>query len=96
MKLPGELSLAVKDLVCKRLLQRDLTQRYGNLKNGVNNIKNHIWYKSTDWVALHQKKVATFFDKYVTPAKSLKTHQTDFLSLSAVFWKKKKNFPSWL
>jgi protein kinase A len=35
----------------------DLTKRYGNLKNGVNDIKNHKWYASTDWIAIYQKKV---------------------------------------
>jgi hypothetical protein len=41
-----------------------LTKRYGNLKNGVNDIKNHKWYASTDWIAIYQKKVkaaAIFF-----------------------------------
>jgi hypothetical protein len=36
-----------------------LTKRYGNLKNGVNDIKNHKWYASTDWIAIYQKKVKT-------------------------------------
>ena len=39
--------------------QVDLTKRYGNLKNGVNDIKNHKWYASTDWIAIYQKKVQT-------------------------------------
>ena len=41
----------------QNLFQVDLTKRYGNLKNGVNDIKNHKWYASTDWIAIYQKKV---------------------------------------
>lgn len=39
------------------LLQVDLTKRYGNLKNGVNDIKGHKWFATTDWIAIYQKKV---------------------------------------
>jgi len=35
----------------------DLTKRYGNLKNGVNDIKSHKWFSTTDWIAIFQKKV---------------------------------------
>lgn len=41
------------------LLQVDLTKRYGNLKNGVNDIKGHKWFATTDWIAIYQKKVIT-------------------------------------
>lgn len=40
-----------------RHLQVDLTKRYGNLKNGVNDIKGHKWFATTDWIAIYQKKV---------------------------------------
>lgn len=36
------------DLVSK-LLCLDLTKRYGNLKGGVDDIKNHPWYADIDW-----------------------------------------------
>ena len=39
----------------------DLTKRYGNLKNGVNDIKNHRWFATTDWIAIFQKKVEAPF-----------------------------------
>jgi len=29
------------------------------LKNGVNDIKGHKWFSSTDWIAIYQKKVLT-------------------------------------
>lgn len=35
----------------------DLTKRFGNLKNGVNDIKNHKWFATTDWIAIYQRKV---------------------------------------
>lgn len=47
----------LKDLL-RNLLQVDLTKRYGNLKNGVNDIKNHRWFASTDWISIYQKKVS--------------------------------------
>ena len=39
------------------LLQVDLTKRYGNLRNGVMDIKNHKWFQTTEWIAVYQKKV---------------------------------------
>ena len=35
----------------------DLTKRFGNLKNGVADVKFHKWFASTDWIAIYQKKV---------------------------------------
>ena len=43
------------------MFQVDLTKRYGNLKNGVNDIKNHKWFSSTEWIAVYQKKVRNLF-----------------------------------
>ncbi|CAF1263174.1 unnamed protein product [Rotaria sordida] len=37
----------LKDLLCN-LLQVDLTKRYGNLKNDVDDIKTHKWFSNTD------------------------------------------------
>jgi len=41
----------------RNLLQVDLTKRYGNLRNGVNDIKNHRWFATTEWIAVYQRKV---------------------------------------
>ena len=57
VKFPSHFSTELKDLL-KNLLQVDLTKRYGNLKNGVADIKNHKWFASSDWIAIYQKKVA--------------------------------------
>jgi hypothetical protein len=45
-----------KSLV-KHLLEPDVTLRYGELKEGVNQIKNHRWFKQMDWHKLSQKKL---------------------------------------
>ncbi|VDM45181.1 unnamed protein product [Toxocara canis] len=64
VKFPSHFSNELKDLL-KNLLQVDLTKRYGNLKNGVADIKNHKWFGSTDWIAIYQRKVtpASFSNK---------------------------------
>jgi serine/threonine protein kinase len=56
VRFPSHFSSDLKDLL-RYLLQVDLTKRFGNLKNGVNDIKNHRWFQSTDWIAIYQKKV---------------------------------------
>eukprot|EP00096_Caligus_rogercresseyi_P007228 TRINITY_DN2502_c0_g1_i2.p1 TRINITY_DN2502_c0_g1~~TRINITY_DN2502_c0_g1_i2.p1 ORF type:complete len:352 (-),score=37.20 TRINITY_DN2502_c0_g1_i2:597-1652(-) len=60
VRFPGHFNAELKDLL-RNLLQVDLTKRYGNLKNGVSDIKNHKWYSSTDWIAIYQKKVEAPF-----------------------------------
>ena len=56
VRFPSHFSVELKELL-RNLLQVDLTKRYGNLKNGVNDIKNHRWFSSTEWIAIYQKKV---------------------------------------
>jgi protein kinase A len=41
----------------RNLLQADVTKRYGNLKNGADDIKNHPWFYTTDWMAIFERKV---------------------------------------
>jgi len=65
------------------LLQVDLTKRFGNLKNGVNDIKNHRWFQTTDWIAIYQKKVRPWNEwnqTVVLAFISLDEHQLHFLS----------------
>uniref|UniRef100_A0A7S2DXE4 cAMP-dependent protein kinase n=1 Tax=Alexandrium andersonii TaxID=327968 RepID=A0A7S2DXE4_9DINO len=45
----------------KKLLQADLGKRYGNLKNGVEDIKQHKWFKDVDWEMLLLKKLEAPF-----------------------------------
>ena len=46
----------MKDII-RNLLQTDLSKRYGNLKNGVNDIKKHRWFSGVDWIAILQQQV---------------------------------------
>ncbi|XP_069125833.1 cAMP-dependent protein kinase catalytic subunit alpha isoform X3 [Argopecten irradians] len=67
VRFPSHFSSDLKDLL-RNLLQVDLTKRYGNLKNAVNDIKNHRWFQSTDWIAIYQRKVdAPFVPKCKGP-----------------------------
>jgi len=67
VRFPSHFSSDLKDLL-KNLLQVDLTKRYGNLKNAVNDIKNHKWYATTDWFAIYHKNVeAPFIPKCKGP-----------------------------
>jgi len=56
-----------KSLV-KHLLVADLSKRYGNLKDGVNDIKKHRWFSNFSWDDLMKKKIKA---PYVPVVKSL-------------------------
>uniref|UniRef100_A0A452GVD7 AGC-kinase C-terminal domain-containing protein n=1 Tax=Gopherus agassizii TaxID=38772 RepID=A0A452GVD7_9SAUR len=56
VRFPSHFSSDLKDLL-RNLLQVDLTKHFGNLKNGVNDIKNHKWLATTDWIAIYQRKI---------------------------------------
>merc|ERR1719226_60028 len=45
----------------KKLLTADLGKRYGNLKNGVDDIKQHKWFQSVVWSELLSKKIPSPF-----------------------------------
>ncbi|XP_035698351.1 LOW QUALITY PROTEIN: cAMP-dependent protein kinase catalytic subunit alpha-like [Branchiostoma floridae] len=67
VRFPSHFSSDLKDLL-RNLLQVDLTKRYGNLKNAVNDIKNHKWFQTTDWILVYQRKVeAPFIPKCKGP-----------------------------
>eukprot|EP00069_Balaena_mysticetus_P009053 bmy_20053T0 len=55
VRFPSHFSSDLKDLL-RNLLQVDLTKRFGNLKNGVSDIKTHKWFATTDWIAIYQRK----------------------------------------
>ncbi|XP_053869141.1 cAMP-dependent protein kinase catalytic subunit alpha-like [Malaclemys terrapin pileata] len=59
-RFPSHFSSKLRDLL-RNLLQVDLTKRFGNLENGVNDIKNHKWFATTDWIAIYQRKVEAPF-----------------------------------
>ena len=56
IKFPRNFPRDAKSLV-KHLLVADLTKRYGNLKGGANDIKEHRWFSGFDWKALQAKKM---------------------------------------
>jgi len=45
----------------KHLLQADLSKRYGNLKNGVNDIKGHRFFNGLNWSKLLTKEIKSFY-----------------------------------
>lgn len=53
---PDGFDAKVKSIV-KHLLRRDLSKRYGNLKNGVEDIKNHRFFENFMWSDLLTKKI---------------------------------------
>jgi len=54
---PSHFSRSARDII-KKLLQADLTKRYGNLKGGARDIKAHPWFSSIDWEALLNKHLS--------------------------------------
>ena len=65
VRYPNHLKPSAKDLI-SNLLQTDITKRYGNLKNGIEDIKSHKWFAGIDWEALKQLKVDPPFVPNVT------------------------------
>lgn len=55
-RLVANLRRNAKSLV-KHLLQADLSKRYGNLKNGVNDIKGHRFFNGMNWTKLLKKEL---------------------------------------
>lgn len=57
IRFPRGFDRAAKSLV-KHLLVADLSKRYGNLRNGVNDIKNHRWFAGFNWASLLTKQIS--------------------------------------
>ncbi len=56
IKFPSSFPSNAKSLV-KHLLVQDLSKRYGNLKGGVDDIKNHRFFKELNWSSLVKYKI---------------------------------------
>jgi len=67
VKFPRTFDKDGKSLV-KHLLVADLSKRYGNLKNGANDIKTHRWFKDINWEGLLQKKLPALYKPTVRSA----------------------------
>jgi protein kinase X len=57
---------AAGKLLIKNLLQADLTKRFGNLRNGIDDIKNSSWFEGMDWEALFERTLPAPFIPQVT------------------------------
>uniref|UniRef100_A0A5F4VUD1 cAMP-dependent protein kinase n=1 Tax=Callithrix jacchus TaxID=9483 RepID=A0A5F4VUD1_CALJA len=67
VRFPSHVSSDLKNLL-RNLLQVDLSKRFGNLRNGVGDIKNHKWFATTNWIAIYEKQVeAPFIPKFAGP-----------------------------
>jgi protein kinase A len=47
----------VQKEIIKGFLTNDLTRRLGNMRNGVKDIKTHVYFKGIDWDALYDGKI---------------------------------------
>lgn len=52
----------------KRLLKVDRSRRLGNLKGGVEDIKNHPYFKGVDWKMVEERKMTP---PWIPPLKSI-------------------------
>lgn len=67
-KFPNSFSFELKDII-SNLLQLDLSRRYGNLRNGANDIKDHKWFRQIEWLSLFNKNLEPpFVPKVENPA----------------------------
>lgn len=57
---PPHFSDDAKGLI-KNLLQVDITKRFGNLKGGAADVKNHEWFRTVDWDRVYKGEVEPFF-----------------------------------
>jgi serine/threonine protein kinase len=56
IEFPRHFDPYAKDLI-KRLLTHDRTKRFGCLKDGPEDIKNHKWFKGFNWVDCYHRKI---------------------------------------
>ena len=86
---PAYFSADLSDLVSK-ILQPRAPDRYGTLKNGIKDIKNHSWFSAIDWTAILKKGVKapyipeadkdhfeTYDEQPLVPAETV-LYQTEF------------------
>ena len=77
IKYPSHFSNDLKEIV-KNIIQVDVTKRFGNLKAGANDVKNHLFFKDTDWIALYNRKIpAPFVPKTKGPGDASNFDQYD-------------------
>ena len=70
LRFPGHFSSRLMDLL-RNLTHVDTTKRFGNLKKGVDDVKKHNWFASTDWSAIYRKEEeAPFIPKCQGPGEA--------------------------
>ena len=57
---PSNINEAAKSLI-KHLLKIELSKRYGNLKRGILDIKEHRFFKKVNWDFIKNMKVKAFY-----------------------------------
>ncbi|CAF1216991.1 unnamed protein product [Adineta steineri] len=81
VRFPNHFTVDLKDLL-KNLLQVDLTRRYGNLKPGVRDIKEHRWFKDMDFISIYEKTItAPFIPR--TDRENYETYEEQPLTVSS-------------
>ncbi len=66
---PKNFDEATKSII-KHLTDHDLSRRYGCLKGGVDDIKNHRFFNTIDWTTLPtMKKTAPHVPELIVPSK---------------------------
>lgn len=73
-KYPDGFDGKLKSLI-KHLLRRDLSKRFGNLKDGAKDLKDHRFFEEIDFNDLLQKKLKT---PYVPDTKELKLSESNW------------------
>lgn len=56
VKFTNQFGSELKDLI-KNLIQTDLSRRYGNLKNGIHDIKDHAYFQNVDFMSIYKQSV---------------------------------------
>ncbi|XP_047987968.1 cAMP-dependent protein kinase catalytic subunit 1-like [Leguminivora glycinivorella] len=64
---PSSFNSSLRDLI-RNTLQVDITKRFGMMRNGVLDFKNHAWFKGIEWDSiLNCRTPPPFIPKYKTP-----------------------------
>ena len=88
---------AIAKSLIKHLLVSDLGKRFGNLKNGVEDIKSHRWFRGFYWAELLEKRLLM---PYVPVVRSVSdtshfTRYPDSETLPRAIRKEEDPFLSW-
>lgn len=67
IKFPKDFDNDAKSIV-KHLLEADVSKRYGNLKNGAGDVKNHRWFTNINWQMILDKKMPSPYKPLVRSA----------------------------